>query len=183
MAGAAWKRVYEPASAPPPASGACPTAPDPDRYANRFAHCDVLVIGAGPAGLAAATAAAASGARVMLCDEQAEFGGSLLADTTAGIDGVSAADWVAAARCANWHTATTSRCCRARRRSDTYAQNFVALAERLTDHLATPPADAARERLWQVRAREVVLATGAIERPLVFPGNDRPGHHARRCRA
>ena len=59
---------------------------EPDRYPNRFAHCDVLVVGAGPAGLAAALAAATPGARVVLCDEQAEFGGSLLADTGATIE-------------------------------------------------------------------------------------------------
>ena len=70
-------------SAPPPVWDARPTAPDPDRYLHHYAHCDVLVIGAGPAGLAAALAASASGARVMLCDEQAELGGSLLAETEA----------------------------------------------------------------------------------------------------
>ena len=56
-----------------------------------------------------------------------------------------------------------------------FPHNLVGLNERVTDHLACPDPNAPRERLWQVRAREVVLATGAIERPLVFPGNDRPG--------
>ena len=70
-----WNKVYEPSSAAPPASASRPTEPDPDRYASRFAHCDVLVVGAGPAGLAAALAAAAAGAKVILVDEQAELGG------------------------------------------------------------------------------------------------------------
>ena len=76
-----WDRVYEPLIRAAAGLGRVPTAPDPDRYLQRHAHCEVLVIGAGPAGLAAALAAADAGARVILCDEQAEMGGSLLADT------------------------------------------------------------------------------------------------------
>src|SRR5579859_4410858 len=76
----AWKSLYEPRIRAAAGLGNAPTQPDPDRYTGRFAHCDVLVVGAGPAGLAAARAAAASGARVMLCDEQNEPGGSLLSD-------------------------------------------------------------------------------------------------------
>ena len=79
--------VYEPAIRAAAGLGRAPTAPDPDRYLHHYAHCDVLVVGAGPAGLAAALAASAGGARVMLCDEQAELGGSLLAETDAHIDG------------------------------------------------------------------------------------------------
>ena len=77
--------------------GRAPTAPDPDRYQHRYAHCDVLVIGAGPAGLAAALAASESGARVILVDEQAEMGGALLHDVTSTIDGKAAWDWLAEA--------------------------------------------------------------------------------------
>ena len=77
---AAWKRLYEPRIRAMAGLGRAPTLPDPDRYAHRYAHCDVLVVGAGPAGLAAALAAAECGARVLLCDEQAELGGSLLAE-------------------------------------------------------------------------------------------------------
>src|ERR1017187_10919923 len=74
--------------------GLAPTQADPDRYAQRYAHCDVLVLGAGPAGIAAAFAAADLGARVILCDEQSEFGGSLLGDGAARIDGTDALLWV-----------------------------------------------------------------------------------------
>jgi sarcosine oxidase subunit alpha len=80
---AAWHKLYEPVIRRAAGLGESPTLPDPDRYSQRFAHCDVLVVGAGPAGLAAALTASASGARVMLCDEQPEFGGSLL-DTDGG---------------------------------------------------------------------------------------------------
>ncbi|MGE0522833.1 MAG: 2Fe-2S iron-sulfur cluster-binding protein, partial [Variibacter sp.] len=169
-----WKKIFEPAIRRAAGLGRAPAQADPDRYACRFAHCDVLVVGAGPAGLAAALSAAESGARVILCDEQAEPGGSLLAETTARIDGYEAQAWLANT------IAELRRHARVRILPRTqafgyYAQNFVALAQSLTDHRAPDDTDRPRERLWQVRATEVVLATGAIERPLVFPGNDRPG--------
>jgi sarcosine oxidase, subunit alpha len=91
---AAWHKLYEPFIRRAAGLGESPTLPDPDRYSQRFAHCDVLVVGAGPAGIAAALTASASGARVMLCDEQPEFGGSLLDEPTASVDGATAADWI-----------------------------------------------------------------------------------------
>src|SRR3954452_23587747 len=90
----AWASFYEPLIRRAAGLGRAPELPDPDRYAQRYAHCDVLVVGGGPAGLGAAHAAAGSGARVILCDEQAEFGGSLLADRTLAIDGEPATEWV-----------------------------------------------------------------------------------------
>ncbi len=170
----AWDRFYEPRIRAMAGLGRAPTLPDPDRYLSRFAHCDVLVAGAGPAGLAAALTAADGGARVILCDEQAELGGSLLADTAATIEGRPAAEWLADT------VATLARhpCVTVLPRTTAFgyfAHNMIGLAERVTDHLAAPDPRLPRERLWQVRAKQVVLATGAIERPLVFPGNDRPG--------
>jgi sarcosine oxidase subunit alpha len=170
----AWHSLYEPVIRRAAGLGEAPTLADPDRYAQRYAHCDVLVVGAGPAGIAAALAAADSGARVILCDEQPEFGGSLLGDDSAQIDGTAGLEWVARA------TATLRGNPRVTLLSRTTAfgyfpHNFIGLNERLTEHLAAPSPGRQRERLWQVRARAVVLATGAIERPLVFPGNDRPG--------
>jgi len=170
----AWKKLYEPLIRASAGLGRAPTLPDPDRYAHLYAHCDVLVVGAGPAGLAAAIAAAEAGARVILCDEQAEPGGSLLGASAARIDGVPAGRWLA-------ETLTAlAGCPRVRLLPRTTAfgyflHNAIALNQQLGDHLADPDPLLARERLWQVRAREVVLATGAIEQPLVFPGNDRPG--------
>src|SRR5277367_4113539 len=90
----AWKTLYEPFIRRAAGLGRAPTRPDPDRYAHRYAHCDVLVVGAGPAGLAAALTAAEAGARVILCDEQSELGGSLLSDSEALIDGKNAPEWL-----------------------------------------------------------------------------------------
>jgi sarcosine oxidase subunit alpha len=169
-----WDRVYEPIIRAAAGLGRVPTAPDPDRYLQRHAHCDVLVVGAGPAGLAAALAAADAGARVILCDEQAEMGGSLLADTQSTIAGRPAAVWVGQAVA---ELATHERVTLLPRTTafGYYPHNHLGLVERVTDHLATPNPSQPRERLWQVRAREVVLAAGALERPLTFPENDRPG--------
>ena len=169
-----WAKLYEPKIRAMAGLGRAGEGADPDLYTQRYAHCDVLVIGAGPAGLAAALTAAKSDARVILCDEQSEMGGSLLGEQRARIDGTSAREWLAktlaalqSRRNVRLLTRTTG--------FGYFAQNFIALAERVTDHLASADPDLPRERLWQVRAREVVLATGAIERPLVFPENDRPG--------
>ena len=171
---AAWKRLYEPLIRAAAGHGRAPRVADIDRYSQRYVHCDVLVVGAGPAGLAAASAAAESGARVILCDEQAELGGSMLAEIEATVDGKSAAAWLAEIVAALGQRSnvtllprTTAFGC--------YPHNFIALAERVTDHLTRPDPHLPRERLWQVRAREAVFSTGAIERPLVFPDNDRPG--------
>jgi sarcosine oxidase subunit alpha len=170
----AWHALYEPAIRSSAGLGRAPTGPDPELYAQRFEHCDVLVVGAGPAGLSAALAAARSGARVILCDEQSAPGGSLRAEREAQINNESAAQWVAKA----W--AALSACANVMLLPRTQAfgyfpHNLIGLNQRLSDHLARPDPQQPRERLWQVRAREVVLATGALERPLVFPGNDRPG--------
>ena len=173
----AWKALYEPRIRAAAGLGRSPTLADPDRYAARYAHCDVLVVGGGPAGLASATAAASAGARVILCDEQNELGGSLLADAPGAglrVGGRPAGQWLAetvAALTSNTRVTLLIRTTA----FGYFPHNLLGLNERLTDHLAEPRPDMPRERQWQVRAREVVLAAGALERPLVFPGNDRPG--------
>ncbi len=170
----AWKALYEPLIRRAAGLGVAPTQPDPDRYAQRYAHCDVLVVGAGPAGLAAALAAAAAGVRVVLCEESSELGGSLLGDGAARIDGLAGTEWVQRARAVLRASPRVTLLPRTTA-FGYFPHNMLGLCERITDHLTDPPAQLPRERLWQVRARRVVLATGAIERPLVFPGNDRPG--------
>src|SRR5580692_11143238 len=169
----AWARVYEPMIRRAAGLGMPPHEPDPDRYTRTFDHCDVLIIGAGPAGLAAALAAGKSGARVVVCDENPALGGSLLAEAEAEIDGRSPLKWledtVAALR-----SAPNMRLMMRTQAFGYYAQNFVALNERISEADLIADPDLPRERLWQMRARGVVLATGAIERPLVFANNDRP---------
>jgi len=154
--------------------GKVPEEPDPDYYEKVNAHADVLVVGSGPTGLAAALTAARAGARVLLVDEGSEFGGSLLG-STAMIDDQPAAQWIESAV----NELRSSKDVQMLNRTTAfgyYDHNFLNLAERVTDHLATDARGSLpRERLWRVRAKHVVLATGAIERPLVFGNNDRPG--------
>jgi sarcosine oxidase subunit alpha len=170
----AWKSVYEPLIRRAAGLGRAPTLPDPDRYAQRYAHCDVLVVGAGPAGLAAALTAANVGARVILCDEQCELGGSLLSDPAVGIEGKHSSEWLRGVLAQLQANARVSLLPRTTA-FGYFPHNLIGLHERLTDHLDIAPDHLPRERLWQVRARHVLLATGALERPLIFPGNDKPG--------
>jgi sarcosine oxidase subunit alpha len=171
---AAWEHLYEPFIRAAAGLGVAPDQPDPDRYAARFEHCDVLVVGGGAAGLSAALAAAETGARVILADEQPTLGGSLRFESGATIDGTSGWDWAQTAH-ARLAAMDNVRVLTRTTAFGYYAQNFVGLTERVTDHLAGPLPDLPRERLWQVRAKRVVLATGSIERHMVFPDNDRPG--------
>ncbi|MDH4988123.1 sarcosine oxidase subunit alpha [Aminobacter anthyllidis] len=171
---AAWHKFYEPNIRAAAGLGVAPDQPDPDHYSARYAHCEVLVLGGGAAGLAAALAAAETGVRVIICDEQADFGGALRYEKGAVIDGQDGWSWAQAtvAKLAAMDNVTVLSRTTA---FGYYAQNFVGLVERVTDHLARPGRDEPRERLWQVRARRVVIATGAIERHMVFANNDRPG--------
>jgi len=171
---AAWHAIYEPFIRRAAGLGVAPTEADPDHYASRYAHCDVLVIGAGVAGLSAALAAAKAGAKVIICDEQPEVGGALRYESGTTIDGKDGWDWaqetakaLAAMDNVTLLTRTTG--------FGYYNHNFVGLVERVTDHLAALDKSLPRERLWQVRAKKVILANGQIERHMVFANNDRPG--------
>nr|WP_087575628.1 sarcosine oxidase subunit alpha family protein [Sphingomonas sp. CDS-1] len=170
----AWKTLYEPAIRRSAGLGPPPELPDPDSYAMQYDHCEVLVVGAGPAGLAAALAASTGAARVILCDERAELGGSLLADPGAVIDGLDAWSWLekAAAELSSRPNVTILTRTTAFRYG---SHNMISLAERVTDHIFDAAPGSLRERWRQVRARQVILATGAHERPILFKGNDLPG--------
>ncbi|MEL7229727.1 MAG: sarcosine oxidase subunit alpha [Pseudomonadota bacterium] len=171
---AAWDKLYEPFIRHAAGLGKSPEKEDPDRYSNRYAHCDVLIIGGGAAGLTAARAAADEGQSVLLCDENAHMGGWMLSDTDIRIDGQSGPEW-AAEQVKALRSQKNVRLLTRTTGFGYFQQNMVALAERVTDHMSRPDPDLPRERLWQVRAKQVVLAQGAIERHMVFAGNDRPG--------
>lgn len=169
-----WDTVYEPIIRKTAGLGPAPTDPDQDHYAASYGHCETLIIGAGPAGIAAALCAAESGERVMLVDEQAALGGSLLAAPNTVIDGLSAWQWLETAL--EKLTAMSNVTLLPRTTAiGYYHDNFLGLVERLTDHEALLNDKGPRERLHRIRACNVILAQGAIERPLVFADNDRPG--------
>lgn len=170
----AWDKLYEPIIRKAAGLGDSPDEADPDHYANQFAHCEYLIIGGGATGLMAAKTAAKSGKRIILVDENAEIGGGLLSDASVTIDGKSGSDW-AAEILAELKSYDNVKVLSRTTAFGYYNHNMVTLAERVTEHMANPPADMPRERLWQVRAGKVILATGAIERHLVFADNDRPG--------
>ena len=152
--------------------GHSPHEPDPDHYDRMNIHCDVLVVGGGPAGLLATLSAGRAGARVVLADDQPELGGGLLAER-AEIDGSPAMDWVSAAE-AELETMTDITVLKRTSAFGYYDHNFIGMIETRSAKISDG-GGVSRQRLWRVRARQVVLATGAIERPLVFSDNDRPG--------
>ncbi len=154
--------------------GKSPKVRDAQTYYKRNAFCDVLVVGGGKAGLSAAVEAAEAGQRVILLDDQEEFGGWLLSDT-AMIDGISPTAWVDA-QLEKLGSCPDVTIIPRTTGTGYYDHNFVSAVERLTNHVGpTADPESPRERLWRIRAAKVVLATGAMERPLVFADNDRPG--------
>ncbi|MCP3732723.1 sarcosine oxidase subunit alpha family protein [Sphingomonas sp. MG17] len=165
--------LFEPLIRKAAGLGRAPQERDPDLYSQTSAHCDVLVVGGGIAGLAAALAAGRRGERVILATGGALWGGRL-AGSDQLVEGQPATDWIA-------HTLaeldTLPNVLRRNRMLATghYDQGLVALCERMTDHLPIDARIGPRQRLWHVRAGQVILATGAFERPLVFANNDLPG--------
>ncbi|MEQ8441067.1 MAG: sarcosine oxidase subunit alpha family protein [Alphaproteobacteria bacterium] len=147
--------------------------PDPDRYERASAHCDVLVIGGGPAGLGAALTAAEAGARVILVDENPVFGGRLLKERME-IDGAPGHEW-AEKTVAHLKTLPNVKLFTRTTAFGYYDDNLIGAVERVADHYPEPPDHLPRQRWWRFRAAQVVLATGALEQPLVFGNNDRPG--------
>ncbi|BCW60659.1 sarcosine oxidase subunit alpha family protein [Arthrobacter sp. StoSoilB20] len=153
---------------------------DKAEYDKKYVHTDVLVVGGGVAGLAAAREAVRTGARVILIDDQPELGGSLLSGSTAPelaeqIEGKPALEWVADVEA---ELVSAGECTVLNRTTafGSYDSNYFIAAQNRTDHLSVPAASGvSRQRIWHIRAKQVVLAPGAHERPLVFENNDRPG--------
>ncbi|MDB9817914.1 sarcosine oxidase subunit alpha family protein [Pelagibacterales bacterium] len=168
-----WYKVYEPIIRKAAGMGTASLKSDPDRYDHQYEHCDILVVGSGPSGISSALAAAKNGARVILAEDKARFGGSLLTDNVT-IGNKNGDEWVeeAIAELKSMPNVII------RKRSQVfgyYDHNMLVMFERCKDHIEDPEAFTPRQRLWYIRAKQVIISTGSIERPLVFANNDRPG--------
>ncbi|EJW10546.1 Sarcosine oxidase alpha subunit [Rhodovulum sp. PH10] len=169
---AAWEKLYEPAIRRAAGLGRAADGPDPDHYEKAHAFCDLLVIGSGPAGLEAALAAGRAGARVILAEEDFAFGGRLLSEKTTIEDDTPGAYVTRAI--AELKSFTNVRLMVRTAVFGAYDDEYGAL-ERVADHVAVPAPFQPRQRLWKIIPKRVVLAAGAMDRPIVFGGNDRPG--------
>ncbi|MGX9425338.1 MULTISPECIES: sarcosine oxidase subunit alpha family protein [Bradyrhizobium] len=168
-----WEKVYEPAIRRAAGLGRGSSEADPDSYEKIHAFCDLLVIGGGPAGLGAALSAGRSGARVILCDEDYVLGGRLNSDARE-INEQPCSIW-AQHTTAELEAMTNVRVLRRTTVFGVYDGATFGAVERVADHLPSPPPHQPRQRLWKIVARRSLLASGAIERHIVFGGNDRPG--------
>ncbi|MGR3323063.1 MAG: sarcosine oxidase subunit alpha family protein [Pseudooceanicola sp.] len=168
-----WEKIYEPVIRQAAGLGALSGEANPDRYERAYAFCDVLVIGAGPAGLMAALTAAEAGADVILADEDSRPGGRLNAEREE-IGGAPAAAWVESTL-ARLEAMDNVRVMRRTTVTGVYDQGTYGAVERVGHHLDHRPGGLPLECFWRIAARQAVLAAGAIERPVAFAGNDRPG--------
>ena len=166
-----WERLYEPIIRHAAGLGALSGKTNEDTYEKAFAHCDVLVIGAGPTGILAAMTAAKAGADVILIDEDREMGGRLLAETY-DVDGLEGANW-ARAQIAELAEMPNVRLMTRTTVTGAYDQGTFAALERVSHHVASP--NGVRECFWRIVAKRSILCAGALERPIAFPNNDRPG--------
>ncbi len=168
-----WEKIYEPLIRKAAGLGTASKQADPDTYEKSYSHCDLLVVGSGPAGLMAALTSARSGARVILADEGAALGGSLLFENEeiAGQSGYAWAQSVIAELAAFPNVTLLPRTTI----FGWFDGNIFGALERVNDHVAVPAPFEPRQRYWRIHAKRAVLAAGAEERPLVFGGNDVPG--------
>ena len=167
-----WERIYEPAIRRAAGLGSLSGRHDEGHYEKAFAFCDLLIIGGGPTGLMAALTAARAGADVILADEDSRLGGRLISNGET-IDGAPGLDWVAAAE-AELAALPNVRIMRRTTVTGAYDDGVFAALERVALHKPARP-DVPRECFWRITARRTILASGALERPIAFPMNDRPG--------
>ena len=168
-----WYKIYEPFIRKAAGLGVASIEKDKERYEHKFEYCDLLVTGSGPSGLASAYAAAKNGAKVILAEDKPRFGGTLLTDDVS-IDNLSGKDWAEKiiSELKSMPNVTVKN------RSQVfgyYDHNMLVMFERVSDHLEKKSKFIPRQRLWYIRAKETILSTGSIERPIVFGNNDTPG--------
>lgn len=168
-----WEKLYEPIIRNAAGLGSLSLKDDPDVYDKGFLHCDLLIIGAGPAGLAAALTAGRAGNSVILADEDFRMGGRLNSETFA-LDDQTGADW-AAATLAELAALPNVRVMTRTSVIGAFDHGIYGAVERVSDHVHTPDPGKPRQVLWRIYAKQTVLAAGAIERPIAFENNDRPG--------
>jgi sarcosine oxidase subunit alpha len=168
-----WEKLYEPIIRRAAGLGSVTREEDPDEYDKGFLHCDLLVIGAGPAGLMAALTAGHAGKRVILADEDFRLGGRLNAETFS-VGQTSGADW-AAATVAELSSLPNVRLMTRTTVIGAFDHGIYGAVERVSDHLAVPAPGKPRQVLWRIYAGRAILAGGATERPIAFENNDRPG--------
>ncbi|SEN30881.1 N-methylglutamate dehydrogenase subunit C [Gemmobacter aquatilis] len=168
-----WEKLYEPIIRRAAGLGSLSKLDDPDDYDKGFLHCDLLIIGAGPAGLMAALTAGRAGARVILADEDFRMGGRLNAETYE-VDGRSGADWALKAL-AELRSLPSVRLMPRTTILGAMDHGIYTALERVSDHLPAPLPGKPRQILWRIYSRRAILAGGATERPIAFENNDRPG--------
>jgi heterotetrameric sarcosine oxidase alpha subunit len=168
-----WEKVYEPLIRRAAGLGSLTRQDDPDDYDKGFLHCDLLIIGAGPAGLSAALTAGRAGARVILADEDFRMGGRLNAETL-DVGGMAGADW-AAQSVSELNTMPNVRLMPRTTVMGAFDHGVYGAVERVSDHLLVPAPDKPRQILWRIYSARAILAAGATERPIAFENNDRPG--------
>jgi heterotetrameric sarcosine oxidase alpha subunit len=168
-----WEKLYEPIIRRAAGLGSVSREEDPDDYDKGFLHCDLLIIGAGPAGLMAALTAGRAGKRVILADEDFRMGGRLNAETYA-VDQRLGADW-AAGVVAELASMPSVRLMSRTTVIGAFDHGIYGAVERVSDHLPVPETGKPRQILWRVYSQRAILAGGATERPIAFENNDRPG--------
>jgi heterotetrameric sarcosine oxidase alpha subunit len=167
-----WEKIYEPMIRSSAGLGELSGQDDADQYDKGFLHCDVLIIGAGPTGLSAALAAAQSGSQVILADEDFKMGGRLNSETFQ-ISGISAVVWVKMTL-GVLSSMDNVRLLKRTTILGAYDHGIYSALERLTDHQFSSNGKP-RQILWRIYSKRSILCAGAIERPITFPNNDRPG--------
>lgn len=168
-----WEKIYEPIIRHAAGLGSLSLKDDPDTYDKGFLHCDLLIIGAGPAGLAAALTAGRTGVDVILADEDFRMGGRLNSETHS-LGEQSGADW-AAATVAELASLPNVRLMARTTVIGAFDHGIFGTVERISDHVHMPDAGKPRQILWRIYTKRTILAAGAIERPIAFENNDRPG--------
>ncbi|MBY4891982.1 sarcosine oxidase subunit alpha family protein [Rhodobacteraceae bacterium N5(2021)] len=168
-----WEKLYEPIIRRAAGLGSISFEPDPDTYDKGFLHCDLLIIGAGPAGLSAALTAGRAGARVILAEEDFALGGRLTSETFTIGQG-SGADWAAQA-VGELASMDNVRVMPRTTIMGAFDHGIYGAVERVSDHLAEPAPGKPRQILWRIYSQRAVLCGGATERPIAFNNNDRPG--------